>query len=52
MLPTDVVVSYQYLILDDFIQISNLKHGTGKLIMNTSNTTNSCEITFTMSNNL
>ena len=50
--PTDVVASDQNLNLDEWIQISNVKLGTGNLILNSSDPTNSCEIPLIMSNNL
>ena len=52
VLPTDVVVSYQKLNLDEWIQIPNVKRGIGKLILNASSTTKSCEIPLIISNNL
>ena len=46
--PTDVVASDQKLNLNEYIQISNDKHGTGKIILNAFSTTNSCEIPLIM----
>ena len=50
--PTDVVGSDQNLNLNEWIQISNVKHVKGKLILNSSSTTNSREIPLITSNNL
>ena len=50
--PTDIVASDQQLNLEEWIQILNVKLGTGKLIIKSANTTSSCEISLTMTNNI
>ena len=50
--PTDVVASDQKLNIDEWIQISNVKLFTGKLILNVSSTTNTYEIPLIMPNKI